>query len=799
MKQQYLQFLFRKQDEGKPKKRKGFTMIEMLVVIAVIAVMVAIIIPVVGYTTRKANAATNAANLRSIEGMITQDMLLHSGEFAEYLETGKRLKNWGDQIDNFANAFGIDLGVAQLVEDWCQTATAVDGVLEFTLINPHRVFLRYEDCPTSKKVDIIDASGAQNALPDGVQITVYLSQDKVKATFNGYTVDQFADISDNGILDGSATYEGDDGNQSVVDWATIEWCKLRGKHAPDPERSCQCPNCKQHDHDTADVDKDHKCDRCKNKTISECADGSTKDHMCDTCGKGPLSECVDNSGSGLFGAGGPDGKCDICGETVAHECQWVRNQTWGGTDNHKCSICGETGEHSDAGDDGDHKCDKCTMMFDCPVTKQTSHSCSDCGASSPCTDKSGDGDHICDFSGCNERVPSSVCVDEKKPGSWGSTVSGQDGKCDECGEPVAHPHAWINNNNSNHKCSICGTTEPHSDAENDGNHTCDAEGCGRTITSCSDAATDGDHLCDECTLPYGSCSSYTSIDDSQHECTDCHAPSNHGNWKQTSGNTHSCGYSGCTFSAPCNNTQDTDCTTCGRPATGSGGGNCVTPDTLITLADGTQKRVEELTGNELLLVWNLETGMLDAAPILFVDNDEEAFYEVIKLYFSDGTEVKVISEHGFWDYDLNKYVYLDRNAEEYIGHWFFKHSGNGGEKVQLVDVVLEVELTTAWSPVTVGHLCYFVNDMLSMPGGVGGLFNFFDVDPETMTYDYEAMARDIETYGLFTYEELNAIVELPREMFDAAGGAYLKVSIGKGNMTIDELIRMIQRYSVFFQ
>lgn len=231
----------------------------------------------------------------------------------------------------------------------------------------------------------------------------------------------------------------------------------------------------------------------------------------------------------------------------------------------------------------------------------------------------------------------------------------------------------------------------------------------------------------------------------------------------------------------------------------SNSSSCVTPDTLITLADGSQVRVDSLTGDEQLLVWNMETGKLDSAPIMFVDNDPEATYEVIKLYFSDGTEVKVISEHGFWDYDLNKYVYLDRNAAEYIGHTFAKQNGDKLEKVELVDVVLDNQVTTAWSPVTTGHLCYFVNGMLSMPGGVGGLFNIFDVDAETMTYDYEAMVRDIETYGLFTYEELSQYAELSREMFDAAGGQFLKVSIGKGNLTVEELIAMIERYGKFFE
>lgn len=46
--------------------KKGFTLIEMLVVIAIIAVLVAIIVPTVTSATKKANAATDAANLRSV-------------------------------------------------------------------------------------------------------------------------------------------------------------------------------------------------------------------------------------------------------------------------------------------------------------------------------------------------------------------------------------------------------------------------------------------------------------------------------------------------------------------------------------------------------------------------------------------------------------------------------------------------------------------------------------------------------------------------------------------------------------
>ena len=55
--------------------KKGFTLIEMLVVIAIIAVLVAIIIPTVSSATGKAQAATDAANLRSMVAEATTDYL----------------------------------------------------------------------------------------------------------------------------------------------------------------------------------------------------------------------------------------------------------------------------------------------------------------------------------------------------------------------------------------------------------------------------------------------------------------------------------------------------------------------------------------------------------------------------------------------------------------------------------------------------------------------------------------------------------------------------------------------------
>jgi len=232
--------------------------------------------------------------------------------------------------------------------------------------------------------------------------------------------------------------------------------------------------------------------------------------------------------------------------------------------------------------------------------------------------------------------------------------------------------------------------------------------------------------------------------------------------------------------------------------------SCITTGSLITLADGTQTVVENLTGNEQLLVWDMLNGTFTSAPILFMDVDPTTTYEVIILTFSDGTIVNVIDEHAFFDTTLNKYVFLRDDAAQYIGHYFTKQILDENNNMiqtnaQLIDVTIAEQITTAYSPVTYGHLCYYVNGMLSMPGNTESFINIFDVNPTTMSYDQTAMAQDIATYGLYTYEEFNNIIPLSQIVFDACNGQYLKVAIRKGITTLEEIQALLDRYSVFFE
>lgn len=59
------------------KNTKGFTLMEMLIVIAIIAIIAAIAIPVYSTQLNNARLATDAANLRTAESLAVSDMMLN--------------------------------------------------------------------------------------------------------------------------------------------------------------------------------------------------------------------------------------------------------------------------------------------------------------------------------------------------------------------------------------------------------------------------------------------------------------------------------------------------------------------------------------------------------------------------------------------------------------------------------------------------------------------------------------------------------------------------------------------------
>lgn len=88
------------------KNEKGFTLAELLIVVAIIGVLVAISIPIFTSQLEKAREATDAANLRSAYAEVSADMLTN---------------------DNMSNVKNIPVNATQTEEQWQSNASNIGG------------------------------------------------------------------------------------------------------------------------------------------------------------------------------------------------------------------------------------------------------------------------------------------------------------------------------------------------------------------------------------------------------------------------------------------------------------------------------------------------------------------------------------------------------------------------------------------------------------------------------------------------------------------------------------------------
>ena len=220
--------------------------------------------------------------------------------------------------------------------------------------------------------------------------------------------------------------------------------------------------------------------------------------------------------------------------------------------------------------------------------------------------------------------------------------------------------------------------------------------------------------------------------------------------------------------------------------------SCFTPDTLVTLADGTQKRVDELSFGDKILAWDFFTGAYVEREISLLVNHGEDLYRIANLEFSDGTILRIIGDHGVFDYDLNKFVYLTvDNMQEYIGHRFVQYAADGNYNVvTLTNAYATEEYTSAWSITSAGTSNAFASGMLTV-APPDDFYNWIEMS-DKLTYDAEQFQRDVETYGLYTYDDFKDYVTY--EQFVDWNGAYLKIAVEKGYFTFDYILELIELY-----
>ena len=223
---------------------------------------------------------------------------------------------------------------------------------------------------------------------------------------------------------------------------------------------------------------------------------------------------------------------------------------------------------------------------------------------------------------------------------------------------------------------------------------------------------------------------------------------------------------------------------------------CIAAGTLITMADGTTKKVEDIQIGDSILMFNHETGKFEAGTVFMNSHNdlEWTTYEIINLEFDDGTKLRIINEHVLFDYTLMQYVPINlETMYQYVGHDMATAQFAMGEYVvgtkKLVKAYLTKEYTGIYNPVTYFHFNCIADGLLTNPGGTMPMWNIFEY-ASGLGYDQEQMQQDIEMYGLYTYEDFAEY--LTPEIFDAVPIKYLKVAVGKGLLTEEEVMAFIK-------
>ena len=225
--------------------------------------------------------------------------------------------------------------------------------------------------------------------------------------------------------------------------------------------------------------------------------------------------------------------------------------------------------------------------------------------------------------------------------------------------------------------------------------------------------------------------------------------------------------------------------------------SCVTPDTLITLADGSEKRVDELENTDRLLVWDFDNGCLTDAPMTFFHMMKEEA-PVLRVSFSDGTSVGVVEEHVFFDLTDRRFVaiYSAEQEEWLAGHSFAKLVDGQITEVVLSGIREDGVTDSYYSPVSQAHFNCFANGMLNISGFMQGFYNVFDLEENDLKYNAEKKAAELEMVGELPYEIFDDL--FPRELFESNNAGWLSVSIAKRMIHLRDLYELFDFCGPFF-
>ena len=216
---------------------------------------------------------------------------------------------------------------------------------------------------------------------------------------------------------------------------------------------------------------------------------------------------------------------------------------------------------------------------------------------------------------------------------------------------------------------------------------------------------------------------------------------------------------------------------------------CFDSNTYIVTNKG-NINISNINAGDLILSYNHCSGKFEYKPIAAVINHGLKDYQVIEMYFNDGSRIGFISSHGLFDVDKNEYVDINpNNYKNYIGHRFLSYKADKLKIVALSRAELVEKRTSCYTLVSSENLNCIGNGLLNITSVLKGIYNIFEYD-RNHNFDSSQMKSDIERFGLYEYSDFKDLIT--EKIFVDYGFKYFKVSIGKGLMSYDTLLFYIR-------
>ena len=184
------------------------------------------------------------------------------------------------------------------------------------------------------------------------------------------------------------------------------------------------------------------------------------------------------------------------------------------------------------------------------------------------------------------------------------------------------------------------------------------------------------------------------------------------------------------------------------------GGTCLIKGTKVLLANNTYKNIEDIKYDDLLMVWNYETGKLTKEYPIWIEKEKKS-NSYIKVTFSDNSTIGIVGSHAFFSRDYNEFISSKDSKKFHIGSKIVKIDNGILKEVSITKIEKIYDKTEYYFVASTRYWNIITNDFITTDAytDITNLYPFnknitWSNNRNIIKIDYE-LVKDILPYYMF--------------------------------------------------